>query len=367
MWISELTILNCRNIQKLTLEFNPHVNFIYGSNGSGKTSILEALSMLTYGRSFRTSRIADVISYNEKSIISSAITHSEANGQKRIGVEKTREKTTIRVNRQNLKSQASLSKLIPISVIHPLSDQLITGGSSIRRSFIDWIAFYQHADFHDLWKRYQALLKQRNAALKKPALFYAIEHLTVELCKLQLPIHNYRLLSLKQLNKTLAALVPKNLNGFIPDMILKSGLPTGISLEVDSLIDYYNTISEYEKKRGRTMKGIHTANLDITLDSIPVSTSASRGQVKIISTLLHICQNSAINGNGIICIDDLSAEVDIDNYKKILDFILSLGSQIFITSTSEPSIVNMNNDFSMFHVEHGIVKANVSRGTNNDT
>ena len=194
-------------------------------------------------------------------------------------------------------------------------------------------------------------------ALKSPKLFYAIEHLTVELCKLQLPIHKYRLLSLKQLHKTLAAVVPKNLNAFVPNIELKSGLPIGISLEVDSLIDYYSTINEYEKKRGRTVKGIHTANLEITLDTVPVSKSASRGQTKIISTLLHICQNLAINGNGILCIDDLSAEVDVDNYKKLLDFILSLGLQTFITSTSEPSTVDLDSFFNMFHVEHGVIES----------
>ncbi len=367
MWIAELTIRNCRNINNLTLEFSPHVNFIYGSNGSGKTSILEALSMLSYGRSFRTSRIADVISYHEQSVISSAITISELNGEKRIGIEKSRDKTTIRVNRQNLKSQANLSKLIPISVIHPLSYQLISGGSSIRRSFIDWIAFYKYPEFHTIWKRYSALLKQRNAALKTPKLFYAIDHLTIELCKLQLPIHNFRLLSLTQLNKTLAALVPKNLKEFIPDIVLKTGLPTAISLETDSLIDYYNTIREYERKRGRTIKGVHTADLAITLDSVPVFSSASRGQIKTMTTLLCLCQNLAINGNGIICIDDLSAEVDTDNYNKILDFILSIGSQVFITSTSEPTIKNIDCGFRMFHVEHGHVDSYVSRETNNDT
>jgi len=364
MWISELTIINCRNIKNLEFEFSPNINFIYGSNGSGKTSILEALSMLSYGRSFRTSRIVDVISYDEGSIISSAILCSDTQGEKRIGIEKSRDKTTIRLNRQNINSQASLSKLIPISVIHPLSHQLITGASSTRRSFIDWIAFYKYPDFHDLWKHYQAILKQRNAALKNPKLFYAIEHLTTELCKLQKPIHSYRCSSLEQLNKTLDLLIPKPLQQFIPELHLRSGLPKGTSLEVDSLMNYYRSIYEYEKKRGRTLKGIHSANLEITLNGIAASTSGSRGQTKIISTLLHICQNLAINKTGIICIDDLSAEVDMDNYKLLIDFILNLGTQTFITSTLEPSTDALDNNFKMFHVKHGAINNDVSRETN---
>ncbi|MEE9350647.1 MAG: DNA replication and repair protein RecF [Thiotrichaceae bacterium] len=353
MWLSKLKVQNCRIIKEATVEFNPHINYIYGSNGSGKTSLLEAISIISLGRSFRTARISEVISYGEDSILCTSTVESSSSSEKHIGVEKTVSSTNIRVNRQTIQSQAQLSKLLPVSIIHPSSHELISGGSVKRRRFIDWVAFYKFPEFHNLWKRYQAILKQRNAALKNPKLFYALEHLTYELSKLQAPIHELRNEALKGIIETISVTIPSFLIKQAPDLSLQTGLPSEVGLDTESIVNYYNSKLAQDKKRGRTLKGIHAADALILLNSKPASSSASRGQTKILSLVLHIAQNITIGQHGVIAIDDLAAEIDKKNYQKLIDFIPELERQVFITGTHkvEKGITNA----SMFHVKHGSI------------
>ncbi|MEE9304095.1 MAG: DNA replication and repair protein RecF [Thiotrichaceae bacterium] len=354
MWLSKLTVKNCRIVKDAKLEFNDKLNYIYGSNGSGKTSLLEAISILSLGRSFRTSRISEVISYGEDSLLCSSEVRCDDESIKRIGIEKTTSTTRIRVNRQSLQSQAQLSKILPVSIIHPLSHELISGGSSKRRRFLDWIAFYQFPEFHDIWKRYQQILKQRNASLKNPKLFYAIEHLTYELCELQAPIHKFRCEALEKLKQTMSEELPDFLLMQTPLLSLKTGLPNETPLDTEALVSYYNSKIGYEKSRGRTITGVHNADIQIHLNSKPAATSASRGQAKILSLLLHIAQNLTITQQGIIAIDDLAAEIDEKNYKQLIQFISNLERQTFITSTHQPKHNPKGSvESSMFHVKHG--------------
>ncbi len=355
MWLSNLTVRNCRIIKEATLSLSPDINFIYGSNGSGKSSLLEAISILSIGRSFRTSRIAEVIRYEEEALLSTSIVSSEDFENKRIGIEKSTSKTLIRVNKQNIQSQSELSKILPISIIHPLSHELITGGSLKRRRFIDWLAFYKYPEFHHQWKLYQTLLKQRNAALKDPKLYYALEHLTYELCKLQQPIHSYRQQALEKLKQTIEDSIPSFLIEQSAQLTLKTGLPKDIGLDADSLVNYYNSKLSYEKLRGRTVQGVHCSDIVINLNGMPAVSSASRGQSKLLSLLLHIAQNITITQQGIIAIDDLAAEIDESNYRKLIDFVPSLNRQVIITSTHKPEVLPNKLDYSMFHVKHGEV------------
>jgi len=69
MWIQHLKVQHCRIIDDAELELSPKLNLIIGDNGSGKSSLLEAIYLLSRGRSFRTSRIAELISHPADSVL----------------------------------------------------------------------------------------------------------------------------------------------------------------------------------------------------------------------------------------------------------------------------------------------------------
>lgn len=361
MWLESITVHNCRIIKKTQLTLSPTLNVIVGDNGSGKSSLLEALGILSRGRSYRTSRISEVINYDADSILcSSQLNHTAHKKTLSLGIEKTRKQTIIRINQQNIKSQATLSKSLPITIIHPDSVELITGGPSIRRAFIDWIAFYQNSAFYQLWKQYKHTLKQRNACLHNPSQRYALPYWTEQLISMQSPLHALRLNALKALNHN----IDQYREGLWKGASLKLELSTGFPKDVDisdniALQDIFDTRLDNDIKSGKTFYGIHRSDLKILINGTIAAQTVSRGQLKILSILLLISQSASASTNnqekGIIAIDDLTAELDGTNRQCLLDLLIKTKQQLIITTTPQ-SMESMNLDSvekNMFHVKHG--------------
>jgi len=357
MWIKQLNIQNCRSIKDSTLQLSPNLNIIVGDNASGKTSLLESLSLLSNGRSFRTSHISDVITHKEKQVLIAAkIIRNDVTSH--IGIEKSATKARIRINQQDIYSQAELSRYLPITVIHPDSLRLITGAPSFRRSYVDWIAFYLFPDFHGKWKSYQHILKQRNQCLKNPKFHSSLMKWTEELVALQPDIIQYRKSALRKLEPFLVSTCSKLLEGVKVKIVLDSGLPDGLVLNLESLMSFYQSKLRYDCLIQRTSAGVHKANLKFLMDSKPVEKTASRGQLKLLSIALLISQNIAINGDkssrGILLVDDLTSELDSINKMLLIDYLLELDQQIIITST-QSEITKKTSQGKVFHVKHGVI------------
>lgn len=355
MWIKSVTINNCRLLEKVTLELSPDLNLIVGPNASGKTSLLESLNILSKGRSFRTSHISEVISHEASEILVAASILDE-NSNINIGIEKSSNKTKIRINKQDVYSQAELSAFLPITIIHPSSIDLITGSPAQRRSFVDWIAFYLFPDFLPRWKKYQHILKQRNICLKYPKHSYALDKWTEELVQLQPDLIKYRVEVIECLKPILREISDKLLNGIVVDLIPQTGFPKDLNLDRESLLSYYQSKKETDLKLKRTSSGVHRADVKILMDGSPAVESASRGQLKLLSICLLLAQSNSISvtkvGSGILLIDDLAAELDSENKKILLAYLSSLEKQLIITSTNDMDFSDIQP--KVFHVKHGV-------------
>jgi len=359
MWIRKLTVNNCRLLEKDTIVFSPNCNLFVGENASGKTSLLESLSILSSGRSFRTSHINEVISHNKESVIIAAeLCENEA--LIKIGIEKNQGKTKIRINHQDIYSQAELSSKLPITLVHPASIELITGPPSLRRSYIDWIAFYLFADFHVKWKKYQHILKQRNLCLKSTKHVYALDMWTEELVALQPDLTRYReevVNLLKPRLNNIGSILLENKN---IDIDLSTGFPKDTEINKNSLLEFYESRKENDLKFKRTTHGIHKADLKINIDNSPASESASRGQLKLLAVCLLLSQSDTIGSSskGILLIDDLAAELDAINRSRLLQYLSTLDKQLIITTTKESEFKKIRHQ--LFHVKHGKISSHNS-------
>lgn len=354
MWIKHLNVNNCRLLKNVSIEFSPKFNLIYGENASGKTSLIESIALLSKGRSFRTTHISDVVSQEQTSILLSA-TIKTLKGQNQIGIEKAQKKTKIRINKQDVYSQAELSAHLPVTIIHPASIDLIIGSPSLRRSYMDWIAFYLFDDFHQCWKEYQHILKQRNICLKDSNHRYALEKWTEELILLQPKISNYRKEVLENLVPHIQHISKILLSTKNIELVYQNGLPADQKMHFEHLKEFYKEKEHYDLKIKRTSAGAHRANFKVHIDNKPAIEFASRGQLKLLTISLLLAQSQAIKNTnkeeGILLIDDLAAELDNENKQKLIDYIFKLEQQIIVTSTQKLKIEN--NDHKMFHVKHG--------------
>jgi DNA replication and repair protein RecF len=357
MWIETLSVNNCRLLTDVSLDLSPYFNIIIGENASGKTSLLESLNILSSGRSFRTSHILDVITHQKDSVLVSAKINDDGT-YSQVGIEKSHKKTKIRINKVDVFSQAELSLHCPITVIHPDSIHLITGSPTVRRSYIDWLAFYLFPVFYGKWKKYKHILKQRNLCLKSKKHRYALQSWTNELVALQPEINNYRLKAVKTLTPILKKISNELLGDIKVDLIFKSGFPADLDLNKKSLLTYYANKEDYDLKLQRTTAVVHRADIIIQLNGKPAHESASRGQLKLLAITLLLAQSNAINTSrsvkGILLIDDLAAELDKKNKKQLLKFISELAQQIIITSTKAIEMKTLKG--KMFHVKHGDIE-----------
>ena len=164
-YLSCLEINNFRNLTSIKVKPIEKFNIFYGENGSGKTSLLEAIYHLGVGRSFRTHLHNRVIQAGQDRFS----VFGKIDNDIPIGVERSRgDSFNIRLSMKTVSSISSLAEVLPIQLIDPSCHLLINAGPTIRRKFIDWGVFHvEHNNFLLQWRKFQRTMKQRNAALKQ--------------------------------------------------------------------------------------------------------------------------------------------------------------------------------------------------------
>lgn len=170
MQIKQLVIDNIRIIQQAEIDVCPSINLFIGENASGKTSILEAISILATTRSFRTDRASQVIRYHEPNLLVRAKIIDDKNIENKIGVKRTKDnKYQISIN-FNSANRLNLADNLSIQIISPKVSDLIFAGSKARRDFLDWGVFHvEHLEVENSNRKnlsqFKKSLKQRNLCL----------------------------------------------------------------------------------------------------------------------------------------------------------------------------------------------------------
>src|SRR5690554_3324254 len=172
MLLERLHIEGFRNITSTQLELAPRINVVCGANASGKTSLLEAIYCLGFGRSFRTHQIKHVIQDEKDAFTLFAKLRTVAtkgtDDSHRVGYRRFRGgEAHIKVDGEVERRFVNLARLVPVQLITPESVELITGGPKLRRQFMDWGLFHVEQSFFESWNIYVRLLKQRNALLRQ--------------------------------------------------------------------------------------------------------------------------------------------------------------------------------------------------------
>ncbi len=354
MFLSQLDIRQVRNIAHTSINPSPGCNYIYGDNASGKTSLLEAIYLLSVARSFRTSHIRHVIGYEKPHLQLFA----KLNDQSRvhaIGLERSQHTTRIRIDGEDVKQVAKLSSLLPVQIINPDVHKLIEQGPKYRRQFMDWGVFHVEHDFLLNWQHYYRVLKQRNAALRKK-----VSAQQIVLWDKQL-VERARAITLARENY---------LQEFVP--IFNDYLQRLMGLQVDlQYLRGWNSANRFteilqlqldkDMQKGFTAAGPHRADLDILYQGVPVQNSFSRGQQKLLVCAMRLAQITHLQQKtgqkSILLVDDLAAELDVAHRKQLIALLVDTQAQLFVTATEKDAFsLPAGIETKMFHVEHGSIK-----------
>jgi DNA replication and repair protein RecF len=348
--IRQITIENLRNLSAVAIEPHARLNYLYGDNGAGKTSVLEAITTLSRGRSFRTPQASELTGPDEPSFRVFAEIEDDKGQWHRAGLERSARHWRGRLDGAELRQLSQLTRILPTVVMEPDSHLLVSGAPEIRRRFLDWGVFHVEQGFLETWRSYARALKQRNSALRN-------QHVDL-LDSLDdvLATHGTRL---HELRSRYAEQVSSRLEQALDD--LKSQLQS-VSLRYqpgwngESLLDALRERRHRDIERGQTGSGPHRADLAIACGTVSARTVLSRGEQKAVAAALLLIQAELLKSAGkraVLLFDDLVSEFDRAHFEIVLAKALNFGSQVWMTGTECPGF---SEPCKVFHVEQGRVK-----------
>ncbi|KRG72053.1 DNA replication/repair protein RecF [Pseudoxanthomonas dokdonensis] len=358
MRVSRLTASNFRCFSGFDLAPGPGLNFFAGDNGAGKTSVLEALHLMAYGRSFR-GRVRDGLVKTHADALEVFIEWHELTAERvrKAGMRHSGSAWSGRLDGQTVNQMGELCAALAVVTFEPGSHALVSGSGEPRRRYLDWGLFHVEPEFFALWRRYNRALKQRNALLKSGAAGRQLEAWDHELAEAGEPLSRHRLHYLETLQQRLAEVAADLVPGLGPASLHYS--PGWRQAEM-SLSDALLLARDRDRQAGHTSVGPHRADWRVDYAARPGREALSRGQAKLTALVCLLAQAEDYAARKrewpVIALDDLASELDAHHQRRILQRLAGSQAQIWVTGTDLPPVLReIGFETAMFHVEQGTI------------
>ena len=354
MHLGDFIIQNLRCIGYSSVSLHKNINLIVGENGSGKTSFLEGIHLLASGKTFRPTRRHDLIKDGTVSMAVAGVFETAAKLDLKVRLEKSLSETKyfFRGNPVNKTSEISLK--FPVLVGNSRAADLLTDSPKARRDLIDRAVFHVKPSFLNLWKDLRKALAQRNILLRSKRFNRQLSYWDQVVEARSQDIDACRRDVVNSLNCSLADSILREELG-----IVSVDYYSGWDLSLP-LMEHLTSNRESESRIGYTLYGAHRADLHIKAAERRGAKRLSKGQLKVIAFEAIVALHEYISKNGsvqpILLADDISAELDIQKRKSLIDKILRLGGQKVLSSIhSDMSELVDRGGSKVFHVEQGTI------------
>jgi len=347
--VKSLRIENFRNLKCVDIRPHERLNFFFGANGAGKTSILEALVVLSRGRSFKTSR-AEELSGKATSAFRIFLECVHSGRLHKLGLERSGAQWKARKDGQDLALLSVLTRQLPLVLMEPDSHLLVGGSPDGRRRFLDWGVFHVEPGFLDTWRRYSRTLKQRNAALRERQL-RVLDSLDELLARLGEQLSALREAYFEQFTVVFG----EQTAAWAPEL-RDAKLEYQRGWKGDSLLGALSASRKRDLENGATHQGPHRADIVLRKELRPLRTLLSRGEQKSFAANLLLTQARLLGQRGerpLFLLDDLASEFDQRHAGSVLEGALDCAGQVWVTGTE---VFPLGFDRKVFHVEHGTVQ-----------
>lgn len=364
MILNSLSILNYRNIAEAKLDFSDNINCFVGSNGMGKSNILDAIYYLSFCRGFANSQDAYNVNHDadffmldgnyvtDLQMPQHVVCSLKRGGRKRL-----------KVDAKDVKRLSEYIGRIPLVMIAPADSELITGGSEERRHFMDTVIMQYSTPYLEALIKYDRVLKQRNALLKQdevpdPSVMDVLEDMM----------------------SASAAVIYEERKQFVAEfqpifLDLYRQLSQCPAEEVGITYvshgdrgDLAPQLRDWRQKEhivGYTLHGVHKDDLELTLNGFVVKREASQGQQKTYFIAMKLAQYLFLRTKGeqrtpLLLLDDIFDKLDERRVGNIIDYVsANRFGQIFITDTNRNHLDRMLSaairDYRLFEVNAGVV------------
>lgn len=352
--LAQITVSQLRNISSAELTPASGINLILGDNGSGKTSLLEAIFLLAMGRSFRSRALKHLIKKEQQRLT----VFARSTDLTPIGLQyDIQSGLSIRLNNAPLKRLSELAAHLPLQFIPANCHQFFELGPKYRRRMVDWGVFHVEHSFNFHWQSYKKVLQQRNSAIRQHKNNNEIQLWDTHLVQHGLKITQFRQEFLQRLVKEFLPLFSK----LCPELEASDfslRYLQGWNKET-VFAQYLKDNVERDRSLGYTRSGAHAADWSLKIDGADPYEMLSRGQQKLFFLALNMAQIKLLSAeknlqNSILLIDDLSSELDWQHQKTVIQTLRTLPVQAFISSTNTQlaDLITVETD-KKFHVKHG--------------
>ena len=361
MILSQISVLNYKNIRAANLSFSPNVNCLIGHNGEGKTNLLDAIYYLSFCHSSFTNVDSQVITHDQDFFVIEGNYLNETGDTENVyaGMKRGSRKH-FRRNKKEYKRFSEHIGLIPLIFVSPHDSVLVDGGGEERRKLMDMVISQYDKRYLDALNSYNKALQQRNALLKME----------------QEPDPSLMDIWEKEMAEKGQVVFEKRssfVEEFIPvfQNIYKkiSGEKETVTLRYTShgqrgdLLDVIQRDRLKDRIVGYSLHGIHRDDLEMQVGGYPLKREGSQGQTKTYMMALKLAQfdflkRTASQTTPLLLLDDIFDKLDAHRVEHIVDMV-SGGKfgQIFITDTNRDHLDEIlrhsGKDYRLFQVEGG--------------
>ena len=370
MEIGTITLISFRNHNNTILKFDPDLTVIWGKNGSGKTSVLEAIYNLSIGKSFKTNTKKELIKEGEKNFIIKGVFKNSQNIKKEVSFYQNNQgKRKIKINKKPILKRKDLIGLNNVVVFSPEEEKITKGYPEEKRQFFNKVFSISSKEFLNNLLVFNKTLKQRNFLLKNNK-----NQSTNKVVEMLNPWNK------KYVNTSIR--LWKQKKEFLLDfkkLLKETGQEFDKELDVQMVFEENNETKEsFQKKIEKniykeiiiktSLFGPHKDKIDFLYKKKSLKKHGSQGEHKIFLAILKIAEilfiNKKTQSSPIFLIDDLFANLDVDKSKRITTFInetkktKKIKLQTIITTTD---ILNLKKNM-FFNNDNSIKKHKLVNG-----
>lgn len=335
MFIKEIELQNfrCFENQKLTLDHKTII--VHGSNGIGKTTLVEAIYYLCYFKSFR-SRYPDLLVRDGEKhfFLKGAFQKDDVSTTIQIGY--ASKKKMIKVNDKTLSSYRDVLDLYRVVIFTNDDIDLIREGPKGRRQFLDQVIMLDNLQTAGVYQEFNKILKQRNASLEQK---HSQEMYMVwfqKLYELSQKIIELRINMLNRLETEMKVLIKKYFeNKLTISMKYKSNLYDSAELSYEQFFERNHDLYQKELIMKRSLFGAHLDDIIFFFEDVKAKSHSSRGQQKLLLFLVKMAQVSLLKKQGfnsLLIFDDFISDFDMSKLNTLISMVLELENQLIFTS-----------------------------------
>ena len=357
MILKTLSLLNYKNFDSKTFEFDQTINCFVGNNGVGKTNVLDAIYHLSFGKSYFNPVASQNIKHDEDFFVLNGEYFKNDEIENIVVSLKKGQKKVIKRNSKVYDKFSDHIGFLPLVIISPADRDLIIEGSDTRRKFIDSVISQSNKSYLAYLINYNKVLSQRNSLLKYFAANHTYNQDTIDVYNEQLSQYGTEIFEIRK--AFLDTFVPlfKARYKAISNTTENINLTYNSNLFKDDLITLLKQNINKDKALQYTSVGVHKDDLIFTIDDHPIKKFGSQGQQKSFLIALKLaqfdCLKSQSGTNPILLLDDIFDKLDENRVAQIIKLVDDENfGQIFISDThadrTEAAVKQVHQSYKIF-------------------